>query len=405
MDKVVDHVLIEKILLSIKLVEEKIFSEDDIDDIIEDITNIRLVDNNEEENMKNRIRRERKRKRNNSIRNRDMGMVVNRRKNGHIKAKITQNKKNKDSEITNETVEQNFTLESYSISKFKKIKTLHGLHADSIISAITGKYILSKEIKGKSGSALFFTEDFNFVIKTIRKAEKNTLLNILDDYILYLENNPHSLLLKFFGLYKITMGAKKKYFIIMNNILPNERSINELYDLKGSHYKRITATKTIYKDLDWYLNDKKLFLLGKKAVLVDQIQRDVNFLLSKNLMDYSIVIGISSCNSKNKNKLYFDEYKDGIWNEKKNKFYGKRSTHNIFNRDFGGYSSEIVENEEIYYIGIIDILTQWNWRKRIEYFISNLCCVKNGSCTNSNSYAIRFVKMISNLFFSFCKET
>ena len=42
---------------------------------------------------------------------------------------------------------------------------------------------------GQSGSFFFFSKDNKFIIKTLRGDEKKVLLDMLDDFIEYLEEN------------------------------------------------------------------------------------------------------------------------------------------------------------------------------------------------------------------------
>lgn len=45
------------------------------------------------------------------------------------------------------------------------------------------------ESSGMSGSFFFFSSDNRFIIKTLRGSEKKVVLNLLDDFIEYLEKN------------------------------------------------------------------------------------------------------------------------------------------------------------------------------------------------------------------------
>jgi 1-phosphatidylinositol-4-phosphate 5-kinase len=56
---------------------------------------------------------------------------------------------------------------------------------------------------GKSGSFFFFSKDQRFVIKTMRRDEKNILINMLDDMIEHLGNYKKSLLVRIYGIYTL----------------------------------------------------------------------------------------------------------------------------------------------------------------------------------------------------------
>ena len=72
---------------------------------------------------------------------------------------------------------------------------------------------------GKSGSFFFFSNDNKYIIKTLRGKEKIVLLNMLDDFIQYLESkNNKSLLARIYGVYTIrTQAFAPVDIIIMQN--------------------------------------------------------------------------------------------------------------------------------------------------------------------------------------------
>lgn len=53
-----------------------------------------------------------------------------------------------------------------------------------------------------------------------------------------LNQNPRTLLPKFFGLYCYQCNSKNVRLVIMNNLLPSTVILHQKYDLKGSTYKR-----------------------------------------------------------------------------------------------------------------------------------------------------------------------
>jgi 1-phosphatidylinositol-4-phosphate 5-kinase len=60
------------------------------------------------------------------------------------------------------------------------------------------------ESQGKSGSFFFFSHDKKFIIKTLQKEEKKTMLKILDSYIDHIVTlNNKSLLVRIYGLFTI----------------------------------------------------------------------------------------------------------------------------------------------------------------------------------------------------------
>lgn len=72
-----------------------------------------------------------------------------------------------------------------------------------------------------------------------------------------LNQNPRTLLPKFYGLYCIQSGGINIRLVVMNNVLPRSVKMHYKYDLKGSTYKRRASRKErekacpTYKDLDF----------------------------------------------------------------------------------------------------------------------------------------------------------
>lgn len=56
---------------------------------------------------------------------------------------------------------------------------------------------------GKSGSFFFFSHDNQFIIKTMKNAERKVLLQILPEYVNYLKQNPYSMLAKIYGVFSL----------------------------------------------------------------------------------------------------------------------------------------------------------------------------------------------------------
>lgn len=64
-----------------------------------------------------------------------------------------------------------------------------------------------------------------------------------------LNQNPRTLLPKFYGLYCVQAGGKNIRIVVMNNLLPRSVKMHIKYDLKGSTYKRRASQKEREKPL------------------------------------------------------------------------------------------------------------------------------------------------------------
>ena len=159
---------------------------------------------------------------------------------------------------------------------------------------------------GKSPSFFFFTDDKKFMIKTLKKSEKDILLQkgFLEDYFLYISKNPNSLLMKIFGIFELELGPNRfvDFLITENMIRQDFPRIFRCFDLKGSTYGRETkmeigeskngsGLKTL-KDKNFI----KIFKEGieidpsEKMALFSQMQRDSELLKKNNLIDYSVFL-------------------------------------------------------------------------------------------------------------------
>jgi len=174
---------------------------------------------------------------------------------------------------------------------------------------------------GKSGSLFFFTEDMKYCIKTIPKHEAKLLRKILPPYVKHLNDNPNTLLPRFYGLYRVKphRGSQVR-FVVMSNLFATNLLIHERFDLKGSDVGRYTsqAERTrkgrlaTLKEHNWK-EMKRCILFSSpsstmtsdtctKALFMDQLRRDTQFLADQGLMDYSLLVGFHYHKLQNKEK-------------------------------------------------------------------------------------------------------
>lgn len=89
----------------------------------------------------------------------------------------------------------------------------------------------------------------------------------------------------------------------MDNVFCTQRKIDIRYDLKGSTYGRRTIQDpngkfdhTIaLKDLD-FLDKNEKFRIGEqnRKRIIEIIRKDCNFFVENNIIDYSLLVGISN---------------------------------------------------------------------------------------------------------------
>lgn len=177
---------------------------------------------------------------------------------------------------------------------------------------------------GASGSLFYLTSDDEFIIKTVQHKEAKFLQRLLPGYymvrgaeqnsvkprtesslplcelFLYgpsksmsltsqnLNQNPRTLLPKFYGLYCIQSGGINIRLVVMNNVLPRCVKMHYKYDLKGSTYKRRASRKErdkacpTFKDLDFQdMHEEGLYFDAETYNnLMKTLQRDCRVCLA-----------------------------------------------------------------------------------------------------------------------------
>lgn len=205
-----------------------------------------------------------------------------------------------------------FKFKDYAPNVFRQLREdQFKLDPSDYLVSLTAKYILSElGSPGKSGSFFYFSRDYRFIIKTLHHAEHKFLRGVLKQYHEHMRNNPHSLLSRFYGLHRVKLPRGRKiHFVIMNNLFPPHRDIHETYDLKGSTVGREYPQEKIHpgsvlKDLNWIHRERSLELgPEKRALLTEQIRRDVELLKQINVMDYSLLIGIHNMQRGNRDNV------------------------------------------------------------------------------------------------------
>lgn len=326
-----------------------------------------------------------------------------------------------------------FKFKDYCPEVFRELRTLFGIDPADYLISVTGKYILSElGSPGKSGSFFYYSRDYRFIIKTIHHGEHKQLRRILKEYYHHVKQNPNTLISQFYGLHRVKMpfnktGIKKVHFLVMNNLFPPHRNIHLKYDLKGSTSGRkfqipVNQMKDLsnftLKDLNWLeRNDKIKFGPEKRKVFFQQLEKDVSLLKKINVMDYSLLLGIHDVKmgnntdniqrlsifdpkSTDKHELITTNPRDiDVANDLPNNLYPGRLKYIFYGHD-GGIRATNENNEplaEIYYLGIIDCLTNYSIKKRLETLWRSLGHSRRTiSAVPAKEYGDRFLNFIKD---------
>eukprot|EP00347_Sterkiella_histriomuscorum_P012117 403369830 len=196
-------------------------------------------------------------------------------------------------------------ITEYGPDLFKQIRKSSGFQEDFLINTFSPKsnsqeMTQFQEGSGKSASLFFFTNNKNFVIKTLKQGELDLLVKrgLLEKYYSYIQKHPKSLLARFYGIYTIKIKYMKSInVIIMDNLMgQNIEEATRMYDLKGSTFQRIVMNPRsglqTRKDLN-YIEDADYRMLVNKKIqkdLLNRMHKDKEFLKSCDLMDYSLLL-------------------------------------------------------------------------------------------------------------------
>lgn len=239
------------------------------------------------------------------------------------------------------------------------------------------------------------TADSKYIIKTLFDPELVTLRHILPRLHKYYIDNPATLLCKIVGLYEMQLhlGFTTK-FIVLHNIFDHpQNQVHARFDLKGSWINR-RGKDGLRLDSDMkefiYLQDQYY------ENFVQQLKKDSDFLASCGIMDYSLLLGIHD-----KVPDSAAAYKEEDAKLKKKGTFGLMSRLDLesvmeqppvnnmpklehedvdiedpsipfHRRAQGGMANN--DGTKIYYMGIIDMLQEYDTSKKLERFWKVFCC-------------------------------
>lgn len=280
-------------------------------------------------------------------------------------------------------------LKDFAPSVFARIRNLYQVESPVYLRSLGVEKIMSGLLRsefsslvglissGKSGSFFYFSDDGKYVLKTMSLGEFEFFKRILPDYYGYLAMFPNTLIQKFFGFHNIKYYKESekvnKNFIIMDNLFSSGHEIHLRFDLKGSTVGRTTDPDEDFsiarKDIDFNRSGMKIKLSpGDKDAVIEQIRKDCQFFERLEIIDYSLLVGIHHLKDK---KV-----------------------------DLNGLNHAYVssDRQHLYFIGIIDILTLYKFKKKVENLVKSPFLGKDISCVPPKQYAARFFNYMQKIF-------
>ncbi|XP_062816482.1 phosphatidylinositol 4-phosphate 5-kinase type-1 gamma isoform X2 [Anolis carolinensis] len=314
-----------------------------------------------------------------------------------------------------------FRFKTYAPVAFRYFRELFGIRPDDYLYSLCNEPLIELSNPGASGSLFYVTSDDEFIIKTVMHKEAEFLQKLLPGYYMNLNQNPRTLLPKFYGLYCVQSGGKNIRVVVMNNILPRVVKMHLKYDLKGSTYKRRASKKEkeksspTYKDLDFMQDNAEGIMLDADtfSAVVKTLQRDCLVLESFKIMDYSLLLGVH-----NIDQMERERQTDGAQSTSDEKRpVGQKALYSTAMESIQGGAArgESIDTDDtmggipavngkgerlLLHVGIIDILQSYRFIKKLEHTWKAL--VHDGdtvSVHRPSFYAERFFKFMTNTVF------
>jgi ribosomal protein S19 len=262
---------------------------------------------------------------------------------------------------------------------------------------------------GASGEFFFVTYDKKFIIKTISEEEDLIFDSVIEKYTDHVLTDEVSIIARIVGYFVFNLDIldKRIRVIVMENIFKiNSKCIRRKYDLKGSTYKRKILRSTDLKKLKYKLDVKKNWMCPKTLKDIDfnriehkisltrerrdellaTIEKDVRFLESVKMIDYSLIIAVINLEDLRTEKFQAESsqiqkqinclIEKGIFVIDKNFEYG-------------------------FIIGIIDFFQKYTFAKWFEKYYKIMINLKydlNTSSQPARVYAQRFLDYMETIF-------
>eukprot|EP00795_Rhopilema_esculentum_P003697 gene3697-14970_t len=284
-----------------------------------------------------------------------------------------------------------FKFKSYAPSAFSFL--IHKISRSLGEMALSNEELRELGNPGASGSLFFLSADDNFIIKTVQHKEATFLQQLLPGY--YMSQNVNIRL------------------VVMNNILPTTFRCHQIYDLKGSTFKRKASKSELAKktptkkDLDFRTDYSEGIILEAEThdLVMKTIKRDCRVLESFKIMDYSLLLGIHNMDQAMRENENLSPSNDAQEEENPERVARRAEfgaaleaiqIDKVEGRPLGGIPAKSPKGDRlILFLGIIDILQSYRMAKKLEHGWKSL--IHDGdsvSVHNPSFYARRFINFM-----------
>ncbi|CAE8617398.1 unnamed protein product [Polarella glacialis] len=235
------------------------------------------------------------------------------------------------------------------------------------------------EASGKSQSWQLFSGGQRYCLKTCSHDEANLLLELLPSMLDHAKQYCDTIIPRFYGLYRICRQGREVCFFISANVFAAHFPISARFDLKGSTYNRSVSKKeqskglsATFKDLDFLRCGGPLRLQDQDDLraLLEAVDADCRWLARHGLLDYSLLVGLGVRPLGSLAPV-------------------SRHVVRAVQLEGGGDDSP-----NIMYIGLVDILTRYTMKKKLENLLMEWSC-PDMSCQPPEIYSARLISFAS----------
>ncbi|XP_004069173.1 phosphatidylinositol 5-phosphate 4-kinase type-2 gamma [Oryzias latipes] len=318
-----------------------------------------------------------------------------------------------------------FKFKEYCPQAFRNLRERFGIE-DQDYQVSLARSAPLKDEDGKCVGLMLTSYDRTLVIKEISSEEVEEMHIFLSEYHQYIVTCHGSTLLpQFLAMYRVTVESEDTYLLVMRNMFSHRLHTHRKYELKGSVLSREASFKEKVKDLpghkdaDFRNNVQKVYVSAEeKEKLMEKLNRDIEFLVRMRIMDYSLLLGIHDVERAERD----EEDMDSSGDEEEEDENGPVPPYSTSPEGIAGYmnslkplspgefdpyvdvyaiqSAEGAPRREVYFMGLIDVLTQYDTKKKAAHAAR---AVKQGagaeiSTVHPEQYAKRFRDFFSKIF-------
>ncbi|XP_014878149.1 phosphatidylinositol 5-phosphate 4-kinase type-2 gamma-like [Poecilia latipinna] len=320
-----------------------------------------------------------------------------------------------------------FKFKEYCPQVFRNLRERFGIEDQDYQVSLTRSSPLRDE-EGKYMGLRLTSYDRTLVVKEISSEEVEEMHSILSEYHQHIVTSHGSTLLpQFLAMYRVTVESEDTYLLVMRNMFSHRLPVHRKYDLKGSALTREASFKEkvkelpTYKDADFLNSMQKIYVSDEeKEKVMNKLGRDIEFLVRMRIMDYSLLLGIHDAERAEREEE--DDVESSCEEEEEDENDPTAPPCSTSPEGIAGYMSSLkpmgpgefdpyvdvyavqsavgAPRREVYFMGLIDVLTQYDAKKKAAHAAR---AVKHGAgaeitTVHPEQYAKRFKEFIAKIF-------